>query len=81
MFKPTHLLVSRSRQTPVQLTPSPSGYFLVTAQEWQGGKQPAFELHSKLGFFCQGISIVGYRLQPIPVAHDVLKPKAMTAAA
>ena len=76
MFNPTHLLISRSGKTPVQLAPSSKGYFLVTAPEWQSGKQPAFELRSKLGFFCQGIPIVGYQLQPIPVVGAVVQPAA-----
>ena len=76
MFNPTHLLISRSRQTPVQLVLSPNGYFLVTAPEWQNGKQPAFELRSKLGFFCQGIPIIGYQLQPMPMASDPIESKA-----
>ncbi len=65
MFSPTHLLISRSRQTPVHLLPSRAGFFLVTETEWQQGRQPAFELHSKRGFFCQGIPVIGYSLQPL----------------
>ena len=81
MFNPTHLLVSRSRPTPVQLAPSPKGYFLVTEQDWASCKQPAFEIRSKLGFFCQGVSVVGYKLQPIAIAQDVVKAKAATTTA
>lgn len=65
MFTPTHLLVSRSRQTPVQLVASSKGYQLYTEQEWQQGRNPAFELRPKLGIFCQGVSVVGYHLQPL----------------
>lgn len=65
MFQPTHLLVSRSRQTPVQIAASAQGYALYTEQEWQQGRQPAFEMRSKLGIFCQGVPVVGYSLQPL----------------
>lgn len=69
MFHPTHLLVSRSRQTPVQLMPSQQGFKILTEPEWQRGQEPAFELRSKQGFFCQGIPVVGYSLQPVEVAQ------------
>jgi len=65
MFQPTHLLVSRSRQTPVQLIASEHGFKVITEIEAQQGREPAFELRSKQGFFCQGIPVVGYSLQPI----------------
>ena len=65
MFSPTHLLVCRSQSTPVHLIPSPSGFFLVTETEWQQKSKPGFELHSKRGFFCHGIPVVGYTLQPL----------------
>ncbi|WAL60102.1 hypothetical protein [Thermocoleostomius sinensis] len=68
MFTPTHFLVSRSRKTPVQLIPSASGFKILTEPEWQQGKEPAFEIRSRQGFFCQGVSVVGYRLEPIAVA-------------
>lgn len=67
MFSPTHLLVSRSRKTPVQLIPSANGFKVLTEPEWQKGSEPAFELRARQGFFCQGVSIVGYKLQPIQV--------------
>jgi hypothetical protein len=70
IFNPTHLLVSRSRQIPVQLIPGPSAYGLQTEQEWESGKPSAFELRSRLGIFCQGISVVGYQLKPIAVVVD-----------
>ncbi|MBD0268332.1 MAG: hypothetical protein ICV77_08565 [Cyanobacteria bacterium Co-bin8] len=65
MFQPTHLLVSRSRQTPVQLVAGSQGYELYTEKEWQQSRKPAFEMRSKLGIFCQGIPVVGYNLQPL----------------
>ncbi len=71
MFSPTHLLVSRSRQTPVHLLPSQSGFFLFTETEWQQHRQPAFELHSKRGFFCQGIPVIGYSLQPLETQQSL----------
>lgn len=65
MFQPTHLLVSRTRQTPVQLIAAEHGFKIITEPEWQRGSEPAFEIRSKQGFFCQGIPVVGYSLQPI----------------
>jgi len=37
----------------------------MTEIEAEQGREPAFELRSKQGFFCQGILVVGYSLQPI----------------
>ncbi len=68
MFTPTHYLVSRSRKTPVQLVPSANGFQVLTEPEWQQGKEAAFEMRARQGFFCQGIPVVGYRLQPIALA-------------
>ncbi|HEY9737831.1 MAG TPA: hypothetical protein V6D06_16175 [Trichocoleus sp.] len=65
MFQPTHLLVSRSRQTPVQIAARSQGYALYTEKEWQQGRNPAFEMRAKLGIFCQGVPVVGYSLQPL----------------
>lgn len=65
MFHPTHFLVSRSRQTPVQIVPFEKGFKVLTEQEWRRGTEPAFEVRTKQGFFCQGIPVVGYSLQPI----------------
>jgi hypothetical protein len=67
MFTPTHFLVSRSRKTPVQLVPSASGFKILTEPEWQQGKEPAFEIRTRQGFFCQGVLVVGYNLEPIAV--------------
>ena len=65
MFRPTHLLVSRSQSTPVQLIKSTKGFFLVTETEWQEQRQPAFEIRPQRGFFCKGFPLLGYSLQPI----------------
>lgn len=67
MFSPTHFLISRSRKTPVQLIPSANGFKVLTEPEWQQGKEPAFEIRARQGFFCQGVPVVGYNLQPIQV--------------
>ncbi|NJO41039.1 MAG: hypothetical protein HC769_10515 [Cyanobacteria bacterium CRU_2_1] len=67
MFTPTHVLVSRSRKTPVQLISSAAGCKILTEPEWQRGSEPAFEIRPRQGFFCQGIPVVGYRLQPIDI--------------
>ena len=80
MFQPTHLLVSRSRQTPVQLIASEHGFKVMTEIEVQQGREPAFELRSKQGFFCQGILVVGYSLQPISLETEASSRPAETAA-
>ena len=72
MFYPTHLLVSRSRQTPVQLIPAEQGFKIITEPEWQRGSEPAFEMRPKQGFFCQGIPVVGYCLQPIELVESTV---------
>lgn len=65
MFHPTHLLISRSRKTPVQLVPAATGYKLITEGEWQRQEEPAFEMRVRQGFFCKGTAVVGYSLQPL----------------
>ena len=64
-FQPTHTLVSRSRRLPVQLVPGRERHWVVTEQDWRKGGEPAFQLHPKLGFFCRGIQVLGYRLEPL----------------
>lgn len=84
MFNPTHLLVSRSRQTPVQLIACENGCKLLTEPEFQKGSEPAFEFRPRQGFFCQGISVVGFRLQPIavdPIAEPTAQPSEEVAEA
>ncbi len=73
MFIPTHLLLSRSRSTPVKLVHSTQGFFLVTESEWQQQQKPAFEMRSHRGFFCQGIPVLGYTLQPIETQINLNK--------
>ena len=70
MFNPTHLLVSRSKQTPVQLVRSSRGFALVTETEWGQHCQPTFELRSKRGIFCKGVQVVGYSLQPLKIQES-----------
>lgn len=65
MFNPTHVLVSRARKTPVRLVPNANGFDILTEMEWQKKRQPAFEMRPKQGIFCQGMSVVGYHLEPI----------------
>ncbi|MDJ0708624.1 MAG: hypothetical protein QNJ46_35615 [Leptolyngbyaceae cyanobacterium MO_188.B28] len=65
MFKPTHILVSRSRKIPVLLIPKLDRFIVITQEEWEQGQKPAFEMHPKLGFFCRGIAILGHHLETI----------------
>ena len=74
MFRPTHLLVSRSKEIPVHLVSSRKGFFLVTESEWYQNRKPAFELYPQRGFFCQGIPVLGYSLQPIAINASEAKP-------
>jgi hypothetical protein len=78
MFSPTHVLISRSKRTPVQLVASPKGYQLYTEPEWQSGKSPAFELRSKLGLFCQGIQVVGFHLEPMDAVTTASQSQSAT---
>ncbi len=80
MFHPTHLLISRSRQTPVQIVPFEKGFKVLTEQEWQRGTEPAFEMRTKQGFFCQGIPVVGYSLQPIMAETETQPSKTALSA-
>ncbi len=71
-FTPTHLLISRTKETSVQLIAGPQGYWLYTKAEAQKGTTPAFEMRPKLGFYCRGHQVVGFSLQPLTaraVAH------------
>jgi hypothetical protein len=76
VFQPTHLLVSRTRRVPVQLIKQQQSLQLLTEPEWQSGAEPAFEFQTKRGFFCKGIAIVGYSLQPIVADTAETKPAA-----
>ena len=64
-FTPTHVLISRTKETPVQLVAGPKGYWLYTEAEAQKGTTPAFEVRPKLGFYCRGQQVVGFSLQPL----------------
>ncbi|MFQ4135036.1 hypothetical protein PGN35_001840 [Nodosilinea sp. PGN35] len=79
-FTPTHVLISRTKETPVQLAAGPKGYWLYTEAEWQKDTTPAFEMRPKLGLYCRGQQVVGFRLQPISeVATATLPPAAQVA--
>ncbi|MBD3884341.1 hypothetical protein IFO70_21600 [Phormidium tenue FACHB-886] len=80
MFTPTHVLVSRSRKTPVQLVPSANGFKVLTEPEWQRGSEPAFEMRPRQGFFCQGVSVVGFKLEPIAVDALSLSEQSASSA-
>jgi hypothetical protein len=77
-FNPTHVLVSRSLKTPIQLIGNANGFFLLTENEWQQGKTAAFELRSQLGIFCYGILVVNYHLEAI--TSDAADSKSDPAA-
>jgi hypothetical protein len=82
MFQPTHLLISRTRQTPVMLVPGKTGMSIFTEQEWQQSvAEPAFEFRPKQGFFCKHVSILGYSLQPIQLEISAIgePPTQLTA--
>ncbi|MBI4780629.1 MAG: hypothetical protein HY785_04835 [Oscillatoriophycideae cyanobacterium NC_groundwater_1537_Pr4_S-0.65um_50_18] len=80
MFNPTHVLVTRSRKTPVQLVASEKGFKVLTEVEWLRGSEPAFEMRSRQGFFCHGTPVVGFSLQPIAIdAVPTAKPSATSA--
>lgn len=76
-FTPTHVLVSRTKETPVQLAAGPQGYWLYTAAEWQKDATPAFEMRPKLGLYCRGQQVVGFRLQPIAEAAIAAQPQTV----
>lgn len=69
-FQPTHYLVSRSRRIPVALVPSGERFQIFTEQEWNRVMAPAFELHPKLGVFCKGVQVLGYRIEPDAAASN-----------
>ncbi|MBD1912656.1 MULTISPECIES: hypothetical protein [unclassified Leptolyngbya] len=73
MFQPTHWLVSRSTKTPVQLIPAATGYRLMSEQEFEQGREPAFEIRPRLGVFCLDVQVVGYSLEPMPVKLSSFK--------
>lgn len=68
LFQPTHWLVSRNTKTPVQLMRTRAGCKLLSEREYEQHLEPAFELRPHLGVFCRDIPVIGYKLEPIPVA-------------
>jgi hypothetical protein len=76
-FQPTHYLVSRSRKVPVMVVQGGLRSQVFTEQEWQQGKEPAFELHAKLGLYCKGVQIVGYQLEPLEVEVPAPAPSSV----
>ncbi|HEY9735496.1 MAG TPA: hypothetical protein V6D06_04410 [Trichocoleus sp.] len=73
-FQPTHQLVSRTRKVPVIVITHGDRSQVLTEQEWREGREPAFELHPKLGLFCKGVQIVGYHLEPLTAPVEVSSP-------
>jgi hypothetical protein len=70
MFSPTHILISRTKETPVQLMATRGGYKLYTEVDLQQGREASFELKPKQGIFCQGIPVVGFQLAPMPAEAE-----------
>lgn len=64
-FQPTHLLVTRTKQVPVELIGGTKGFQVLSEHEWLHNRSAAFVFHPKLGFSCHGVPVVGYSLQPI----------------
>ncbi|WP_156119787.1 hypothetical protein [Leptolyngbya sp. KIOST-1] len=79
-FTPTHVLISRTKETPVQLVAGPKGYWLYTEAEAKKGGTPAFEVRPKLGFYCLGQPVVGFSLQPLTADTAVAQPQAAQVA-
>ncbi len=79
-FTPTHVLISRTKETPVQLVAGPKGYWLFTEAEAQQGSAAAFEMRPKLGFYCRGQQVVGFRLQPMAAEAAAAQPQAAQVA-
>ncbi len=73
-FQPTHLLISRAKQVPVQLVSGTTGFQILTESEWAHQRQAAFVFHPKLGFSCHGVPVVGYSLQPITADFETRTP-------
>ncbi len=81
VFKPTHLLVSCSRSTPIQLVQNPKGFFLVTESEWLQHCKPAFEMRPQLGLFCHGIPVLEYSLQPLDTQVSLSTSSSLVTSA
>lgn len=67
MFQPTHWLVSRSRKVPVMVKSQGEKTLVFTETEWGKTAAPAFELHARMGMYCKGVQVLGYKLEPMPV--------------
>jgi hypothetical protein len=63
MFSPTHYLVTKNRKTPVQVIPAKECFKLLTEFEAEKGKEPAFEMRPRQGFFCKDVLVLGYSLE------------------
>ncbi len=77
-FQPTHLLISRAKQVPVQLVSGTTGFQILTETEWAQNRSAAFVFHPKLGFSCHGVSVVGYSLQPITADFETRTPSPVS---
>ncbi|MGD1859686.1 MAG: hypothetical protein ACFB0E_06920 [Leptolyngbyaceae cyanobacterium] len=73
MFQPTHWLVSRSRKVPVAVEPRGEKTLVFTEPEWNRTDPPAFELHVRMGMYCRGVQVLGYKLEPMSVATEAVE--------
>jgi hypothetical protein len=81
MFSPTHLLISRTKETPVQIAAARGGYKLYTEVDIQQGREASFELKPKQGIFCQGVPVVGFQLAPMAANAEATAPVEASGAA
>lgn len=81
MFSPTHVLISRTKETPVQITAARGSYKLYTEADIQQGREASFELKPKQGIFCQGVPVVGFQLAPIAANAKTAAPAKASGAA
>jgi hypothetical protein len=65
MFRPTHWLVSRTQKVPVVVRSTGEKSQVFMENEWNSTTTPAFELHSRMGLYCQGVQVLGYALEPM----------------
>ena len=79
MFTPTHVLISRTKTTPVQLMTAQGNYQLYTEADCQQGRPASFELKPKQGIFCQGVQVVGFRLEPLEGKAEKVSAPAQQA--
>jgi 2,3-bisphosphoglycerate-independent phosphoglycerate mutase len=76
MFNPTHYLVTKNRKTPVQVIPAKECFKLLTEIEAQQGKEPAFEMRPRQGFFCKDVLVLGFSLEPMTAEASEVQPKS-----